>query len=220
MPSGTLTPGRLYIAPGTPCATCASGSRMVPEPRAFMLSDLSSLNFTSQCSAAPTSVYSPFTASAVSLCLPTILHPLHSQHADPHKPTQIPGSPVFPGHSFTLTLPLRTRRPTHHPSVVCTPHTLVLCFPHLCLVFISRLDLLTSILGLSFPDRVHLQRITSSNFLHYQPAAQRGNDLIDLATFRPHPTASGCLVVMYPGHLGWDWGGSYLLKQNRPRSVV
>ncbi|XP_037019643.2 tectonic-like complex member MKS1 isoform X2 [Artibeus jamaicensis] len=39
--------------------------------------------------------------------------------------------------------------------------------------------------------RVHLQRITSSNFLHFQPAAQRGKDLIDLATFRPHPTASG-----------------------------
>ncbi|XP_036925667.1 Meckel syndrome type 1 protein isoform X2 [Sturnira hondurensis] len=39
--------------------------------------------------------------------------------------------------------------------------------------------------------RVHLQRITSSNFLHYQPATQRGKDLIDLATFRPHLTASG-----------------------------
>ncbi|XP_012868928.1 PREDICTED: Meckel syndrome type 1 protein [Dipodomys ordii] len=39
--------------------------------------------------------------------------------------------------------------------------------------------------------RVHLQRITSSSFLHYQPAVQPGKDLIDLATFRPHPTASG-----------------------------
>ncbi|XP_036693798.1 Meckel syndrome type 1 protein isoform X3 [Balaenoptera musculus] len=39
--------------------------------------------------------------------------------------------------------------------------------------------------------RVHLQRITSSNYLHYQPAAQPGKDLIDLATFRPHPSASG-----------------------------
>nr|XP_025137023.1 Meckel syndrome type 1 protein isoform X4 [Bubalus bubalis] len=39
--------------------------------------------------------------------------------------------------------------------------------------------------------RVHLQRITSSNYLHCQPAAQLGKDLIDLATFRPHPTASG-----------------------------
>ncbi|XP_048222068.1 Meckel syndrome type 1 protein isoform X2 [Perognathus longimembris pacificus] len=39
--------------------------------------------------------------------------------------------------------------------------------------------------------RVHLQRITSSSFLHYQPAAQPGKDLIDLATFRTHPTASG-----------------------------
>ncbi|XP_025137021.1 Meckel syndrome type 1 protein isoform X2 [Bubalus bubalis] len=38
---------------------------------------------------------------------------------------------------------------------------------------------------------VHLQRITSSNYLHCQPAAQLGKDLIDLATFRPHPTASG-----------------------------
>ncbi|XP_075417656.1 tectonic-like complex member MKS1 isoform X1 [Tenrec ecaudatus] len=39
--------------------------------------------------------------------------------------------------------------------------------------------------------RVHLQRITWSNFLHYQPAAQPGKDLIDLATFRPQRTASG-----------------------------
>ncbi|XP_030683013.1 Meckel syndrome type 1 protein isoform X4 [Nomascus leucogenys] len=39
--------------------------------------------------------------------------------------------------------------------------------------------------------RVHLQRITSSNFLHYQPAAELGKNLIDLATFRPQPTASG-----------------------------
>nr|XP_008269466.1 tectonic-like complex member MKS1 isoform X2 [Oryctolagus cuniculus] len=39
--------------------------------------------------------------------------------------------------------------------------------------------------------RVHLQRITSGSFLHYQPAAQPRKDLIDLATFRPHPTASG-----------------------------
>ncbi|KAI2584193.1 MKS transition zone complex subunit 1 [Homo sapiens] len=38
--------------------------------------------------------------------------------------------------------------------------------------------------------RVHLQRITSSNFLHYQPAAELGKDLIDLATFRPQPTAT------------------------------
>uniref|UniRef100_G1R9L0 MKS transition zone complex subunit 1 n=1 Tax=Nomascus leucogenys TaxID=61853 RepID=G1R9L0_NOMLE len=38
---------------------------------------------------------------------------------------------------------------------------------------------------------VHLQRITSSNFLHYQPAAELGKNLIDLATFRPQPTASG-----------------------------
>uniref|UniRef100_A0ABK0M4P9 MKS transition zone complex subunit 1 n=1 Tax=Rattus norvegicus TaxID=10116 RepID=A0ABK0M4P9_RAT len=39
--------------------------------------------------------------------------------------------------------------------------------------------------------RVHLQRITSSNFLHYQPAAQMGKDLIDLATFKPPQAASG-----------------------------
>uniref|UniRef100_A0A2K5IXM7 MKS transition zone complex subunit 1 n=1 Tax=Colobus angolensis palliatus TaxID=336983 RepID=A0A2K5IXM7_COLAP len=39
--------------------------------------------------------------------------------------------------------------------------------------------------------RVHLQRITSSNFFHYQPAAELWKDLIDLATFRPQPTASG-----------------------------
>ncbi|OWK15061.1 hypothetical protein Celaphus_00000617, partial [Cervus elaphus hippelaphus] len=38
--------------------------------------------------------------------------------------------------------------------------------------------------------RVHLQRITSSNYHHCQPAAQLGKDLIDLATFRPHPTAT------------------------------
>ncbi|XP_029068505.1 Meckel syndrome type 1 protein isoform X3 [Monodon monoceros] len=39
--------------------------------------------------------------------------------------------------------------------------------------------------------RVHLQRITSSSYLHHQPAAQPGKDLIDLATFRPHPSTSG-----------------------------
>ncbi|XP_052051326.1 tectonic-like complex member MKS1 isoform X1 [Apodemus sylvaticus] len=39
--------------------------------------------------------------------------------------------------------------------------------------------------------RVHLQRITSSNFLHYQPAAQMGKDLIDLATFRSSQAPSG-----------------------------
>nr|XP_017515920.2 Meckel syndrome type 1 protein isoform X1 [Manis javanica] len=39
--------------------------------------------------------------------------------------------------------------------------------------------------------RVHLQRITSSSFFRYQPAAQPGKDLIDLATFRPHPASSG-----------------------------
>uniref|UniRef100_A0A2K5QA94 Uncharacterized protein n=1 Tax=Cebus imitator TaxID=2715852 RepID=A0A2K5QA94_CEBIM len=39
--------------------------------------------------------------------------------------------------------------------------------------------------------QVRLQRITSSHFLHYQPAAQLRKDLIDLATFRPQPTASG-----------------------------
>ncbi|OBS83652.1 hypothetical protein A6R68_22367 [Neotoma lepida] len=39
--------------------------------------------------------------------------------------------------------------------------------------------------------RVHLQRVTSSNFLHYRPAAQMGKDLIDLATFRPPQVASG-----------------------------
>uniref|UniRef100_F6YN29 MKS transition zone complex subunit 1 n=1 Tax=Monodelphis domestica TaxID=13616 RepID=F6YN29_MONDO len=38
--------------------------------------------------------------------------------------------------------------------------------------------------------RVHLQRITSSTFL-YQSATQLGDDLINLATFNPHTSASG-----------------------------
>ncbi|KAM6174736.1 tectonic-like complex member MKS1 isoform 1-T1 [Erethizon dorsatum] len=39
--------------------------------------------------------------------------------------------------------------------------------------------------------RVHLQRITSSTFLRYQPVAQPGKDFIDLGTFTSHPIASG-----------------------------
>ena len=42
---------------------------------------------------------------------------------------------------------------------------------------------------------------------------QLGKDLIDLATFRPHPTASGCILVMGPlGDLGKGLGLRLPLK--------
>lgn len=42
-----MIPERPCTALGTPCATSASGSRITPEPRAFMLSDNWNLNYTS-----------------------------------------------------------------------------------------------------------------------------------------------------------------------------
>ena len=114
--------------------------------------------------------------------------------------------------SNTLSHPLLPGAPCPppRPSVACTlPHLLVviissvLRFPILALCSSPACVSCNSILGFSFPGRVHLQRITSSNYLHCQPAAQLGKDLIDLATFRPHPTASGCILVMGPlGDLG------------------
>lgn len=44
-PSGAPTRARQCIAPGTPCATSASGSRIASELHAFMLSDDWSLNY-------------------------------------------------------------------------------------------------------------------------------------------------------------------------------
>lgn len=148
------------------------------------------------------------TASAVSLRLPSLPGTLsaHSFQAYSRRPTC---SELCVRSTFSHpTRPLRTRRPAHHLSFAGTRHTFVgppssvLCFP----IFAPCSSACVSFneyLGFSFPDRVHLQRITSSNFLHYQPAAQDGKDLIDLATFRPHPTASGCRMVMCPlGYLG------------------
>lgn len=120
-PSGTPTPGRLCIAPGTPCATCASGSRIAPEPRAFLLSAYSSLNLTSQRSAAPTFAYSPDhclrglpaspliagTLSTHSFQAPRLLGALCPQY-------------TLPSHS-----PRRTRRPAHHLSFAGTRRTFV-----------------------------------------------------------------------------------------------
>lgn len=195
-----------------------------------MLSDNSSLNVTAQCSAAPTSAYNPAHCLRGLPASPlNTRKPLHLHLPDLPKLFQVPAPPKFlgalcPQSTLSLSLPLGTPRPTHLPSVACTPHTLVAtpssvsCFPHLH-VYLLVVCLVTSILGFFFLDRVHLQRITSSNFLHYQPAAQRGKD-IDLATFRPQ-TASRCMVVMCPlGDLGIAQGGSYLLRQNRRRAVV
>lgn len=102
-----------------------------------------------------------------------------------------------------LALSLISPAPLTHllPAVLCMqpPRQYRLCdsgFPILA-VFISWLCVFdTRILDFSFLDRVHLKRITSSNFLHYQPAAQMGKDLIDLATFRPPQVASGCFWLM------------------------
>lgn len=87
-----MTPGRLCIVPGTPCATCASGSRIVPESRAFMLADNSSLNFTSQYSAASTLLTTLITAFAVSLRLPSLPGTLSI-----HSFQTYPGPPKFLG---------------------------------------------------------------------------------------------------------------------------
>lgn len=201
-PSGTLTAGRLCIAPGTPCATCASGSRIAPEPHAFMLSDNSSLN--SAVFGCPDFAYNPdHCLHGLSASPLTTRNPLHSQLPDPPKPFKslpLPNSsePWIPSTLSHLHSSLRTPRPTHFPSVACnlgSPTLLCILFPP-SLLRVALVCLVTSILGFSFPYRVHLQRITSSNFLQYQPAAQRGKDLIDLATFSPHPAASGCMVVM------------------------
>lgn len=126
-------------------------------------------------------------------------------------------SPSLPGTLFTRNLldsPFQDPTPPKFLRALCPPPLLsVACtLPHLLVAIISlvvRFPILAlcsspacvscnSILGFSFPGRVHLQRITSSNYLHCQPAAQLGKDLIDLATFRPHPTASGCILVMGP----------------------
>lgn len=159
-------------------------------------------------SAAPTSLTTLITTSAVSLRLPSLLGTLTTRsfqtHPSPFKSLSLPNSsePWVPSTPFHLHSSLRTPRPTHFPSVAFnlgSPTLLRVLFPP----FLLRIDdllvvsLVTSILGFSFPDRVHLQRITSGNFLHYQPVAQHGKDLIDLATFSPHPAASGCMVMIW-----------------------
>lgn len=76
-------------------------------------------------------------------------------------------------------------------SVISFSHLYCVYLLAVCTSLLCVLD--THIWDFSSLDRVHLQRITSSNFLHYQPAAQMGKDLIDLATFKPPQAASGCL---------------------------
>ena len=101
-----------------------------------------------------------------------------------------------------------------HPATSPGSHNVLsVCSPSLLCVRPLLAYLVTVFWVSLFPGRVHLQRITSSNYLHCQPAAQLGKDLIDLATFRPHPTASGCMVVMRPlRDLGKGLGRRLLLK--------
>lgn len=129
-PSGTLTRGKLCIAPGTPCATCASGSRLASEPRGFMLSDNSSLNVTAQCSAAPTSAYNPAHCLRGLPASPlTTRNPLHSHLPDLPKLFQVPAPPEFlgalcPQHTLSsLVFPLEPRAPLTFPQLPA-PRTL------------------------------------------------------------------------------------------------
>lgn len=95
-PSGTLTAGRLCIAPGTPCATCASGSRFAPEPHAFMLSDNSSLNFAAF--GGPDFAYnSDHDLRGLPASPLTTRNPHHSQLPDPPQPFQVLVPPKFLG---------------------------------------------------------------------------------------------------------------------------
>nr|XP_011731334.1 Meckel syndrome type 1 protein isoform X2 [Macaca nemestrina] len=70
--------------------------------------------------------------------------------------------------------------------------------------------------------RVHLQRITSSNFLHYQPAAELWKDLIDLATFRPQPTAKQEVVLVRLKHLTHSvvFGGGHRPEEDEEEEIV
>nr|XP_020757808.1 Meckel syndrome type 1 protein isoform X2 [Odocoileus virginianus texanus] len=167
-----------------------------------MLSDNWSLNYTSPLLGPSLPFAVLTTVTPVSSRLPHYPEPSSLAASrltlsGPYAP-QIPQSPVSP--SSTLSHPLLPGAacPPPLPSVACTPpHLLVaiissvFCFPILALRSSPASVSFNSILGFFFPGRVHLQRITSSNYLHCQPAAQLGKDLIDLATFRPHPTASG-----------------------------
>lgn len=173
-----------------------------------MLSDNSSLNFTSQCSAAPTFAYNPDHCLRGLPASPLITgHPLRAQLSGLLQAPNLLGA-LCPQYILPSYSSPEDPTPAHHLSFAGTRHTFVgppssvLCFP----IFAPCSSACVSFneyLGFSFPDRVHLQRITSSNFLHYQPAAQDGKDLIDLATFRPHATSSGCRMVMCPlGYLG------------------
>lgn len=108
-PSGAPTRARQCIAPGTPCATSASGSRIASELHAFMLSDDWSLNYYTSLLLKPP-------PPPTSLCNPDQCHPGLS--ASPSLPGTLftysfktyafrtlpnPGSPVYPMHSLVLT---------------------------------------------------------------------------------------------------------------------
>lgn len=167
-----------------------------------MPSNNSSLNFTSQCSASPTSpfAYNPGHCLRGLPASPLIAwHPLCSQLL---RAPRVLGAPcpqyTFPSDS-SLAAPRSPPFICGHPAHLRRGSpTSVLCFPSFAPCSSAWVSRFNECLGFSLPDRVHLQRITSSNFLHYQPAAQDGKDLIDLATFRPHATASGCRMVMCP----------------------
>lgn len=113
-PSGALTPGRQCIAPGTPCATCASGSHTAPAPRphGFMSLDHSNLNSVFRgphfcLESRPLLLRAPhFFHYPYPHPLTASKNPLQT-HPSPFTSLLLPvsQSPVSPVHPLTLTLP-------------------------------------------------------------------------------------------------------------------
>lgn len=119
-PSGALTPGRQCIAPGTPCATCASGSHTAPAPRphGFMSLDHSNLNSVFRgphfcLQSRPLLLRAPhFFHYPYPHPLTVSKNPLQT-HPSPFTSLLLPvsQSPVSPVHPLTLSLPHRTAHP-------------------------------------------------------------------------------------------------------------
>lgn len=162
-PSGALTPGRQCIAPGIPCATCASGSHTAPAPRphGFMSLDHSNLNSVFR------GPHFCLQSRPLLLRAPPFFHypyPIHSQSPrTPYRPTQVHSRPccsqflralcpqytlspsVFPIGPRTHPPPLRCLHPAH----LGNPTSSVLFPQSLLCVHLLVACLVTNILGFS-----------------------------------------------------------------------